>query len=93
MKINWKVRFKNPAFIAGLVLAILTPILSYTGITLSDLTSWSVLGQVLLSAIANPYVLGMVVVSVYNLIIDPTTKGVSDSKLAMTYDEPKEDVK
>ena len=29
MKINWKVRFKNPVFIAQIILAILTPILTF----------------------------------------------------------------
>ena len=38
--INWKVRFKNPVFIAQLILSILTPILTYMGITVQDLTSW-----------------------------------------------------
>ena len=28
------------------------------------------------------------VISIYNFLIDPTTKGISDSKKAMTYDEP-----
>ena len=89
--INFKVRFKNPVFIAQLILAILTPILAYAGLTVQDLTSWSALGNVLLEAIANPYVLGLVVVSVWNAINDPTTAGVTDSKLALTYTEPKKD--
>ncbi len=93
MKINWKVRFKNPTFVAGIILAIWTPILAYAGLTPADLTSWSTVGSLLLSAIMNPYVLVLICVSVYNAIVDPTTKGISDSKLAMTYDEPKEDVK
>lgn len=89
--INFKVRFKNPVFIAQLILAILTPILAYAGLTVQDLTSWSALGNVLLEALANPYVLGLVVVSVWNAINDPTTAGVTDSKLALTYTEPKKD--
>lgn len=89
--INFKVRFKNPVFIAQLILAILTPILAYAGLTVQDLTSWSALGNVLLEALANPYVLGLVVVSVWNAVNDPTTAGVTDSKLALTYTEPKKD--
>ena len=89
--INFKVRFKNPVFIAQLILAILTPILAYAGLTVQDLTSWSALGNVLLEALANPYVLGLVVVSVWNAINDPTTAGVTDSTLALTYTEPKKD--
>lgn len=36
--INWKVRFKNPVFYVQLLLAVLTPILAYMGLTMSDLT-------------------------------------------------------
>jgi phi LC3 family holin len=87
--INLKVRFKNPVFIAQLFLSVLTPILAYAGLTVADLTTWSALGQVLIDAIMNPYVLGLVVVSVWNALNDPTTKGLSDSAQAMTYDAPK----
>lgn len=86
---NLKIRFKNPVFIAQLFLAILTPMLAYAGLTVQDLTSWSAVGDVLLNAINNPYVLGLIVVSVWNALNDPTTKGLSDSELAMTYEKPK----
>ena len=86
---NLKVRFKNPVFIAQFILAILTPLLAYAGLTVQDLTSWQALGKILLEAISNPYVLGLIVVSVWNAFNDPTTAGVTDSKLAMTYDKPK----
>lgn len=86
--INWKIRFKNPIFIAQLVLSVLTPILTYMGLTVQDMTSWAVLGNTLLSAISNPYVLGLIIVSVWNALNDPTTTGVSDSSKAMTYDSP-----
>ncbi len=91
MSINWKVRIKNPLFWAQIVLSVLLPILGYMGLTVEDLTSWSVLGNALLQALYNPYVLGLVVVSVFNAITDPTTKGVSDSATALTYTEPKEE--
>lgn len=89
MNINWKVRFKNPVFIAQLVLAILTPILAYAGLTTQDLTTWKALGDLLVGAISNPYVLSLVIVSVWNALNDPTTKGVGDSVNALGYDEPK----
>ena len=41
--------------------------------------------------ISNPYLIGTVVVAVLGAIgvtIDPTTKGISDSARAMTYDKP-----
>lgn len=88
MKINWKVRFKNPLFYAQLGLSILMPLLTYAGLTLQDITTWAKLGDVLLQAIMNPYVLGLVAVSVYNAIIDPTTSGFGDSSKALTYNKP-----
>ena len=87
--INWKVRFKNPVFLAQLALSVMTPILAYAGLTLADLTSWSAVGQILVDAVSNPYVLGMVTVSVWNALNDPTTAGVKDSEQAMTYNSPK----
>ena len=36
---NLKVRLKNPVFILQIVLAVLTPILAYAGITASDITT------------------------------------------------------
>lgn len=86
---NLKVRFKNPVFIAQLILAILTPILAYAGLTVQDLTSWQALGEILLGAICNPYVLGLIVVSVWNALNDPTTAGITDSAQALTYNKPK----
>lgn len=86
--INFRVRFRNPVFIAQLVLAILTPILAYAGLTYQDITTWSALGNLLLEAISNPYVLGLVVVSVWNAVNDPTTHGIKDSERAMTYSYP-----
>lgn len=85
---NFKVRFKNPVFIGQLILAILTPILAYAGLTLQDITTWEALGNLLLGAIQNPYVLALVTVSVWNAFTDPTTEGLGDSARALTYDKP-----
>ena len=90
MNINWKVRFKNPVFIAQLILAILTPVLAYAGLTASDITTWKALLDLIVGAISNPYVLSLVLVSVWNALNDPTTKGVSDSVNALSYETPKE---
>lgn len=90
MKINLKVRFKNPVFLAELAAAVVFPILTYLGLNWNDITSWSLLGNIMLSAVQNPVVVVAVVVSVWNAFTDPTTKGLSDSQRAMTYDKPKE---
>lgn len=86
---NWKVRIKNPVFWAQIVLAIFTPILAYAGLTAEDLNTWQALGDLIMGALSNPYVLMLVVVSVWNAINDPTTQGVTDSKQALTYEQPK----
>lgn len=91
MKINWKVRCKNPMFWAQIVASIFMPILAYMGITIQDLTTWSEVLRALQVAVLNPYVLMLVVVNVYNTVIDPTTSGISDSKTALTYTEPNKD--
>lgn len=91
MGINWRVRIKNPIWWAQMLLAVLTPILAYAGLTTSDITTWAALGELLLGAISNPYVLGMVLVSVWNAINDPTTSGITDSAQALTYTKPKKD--
>lgn len=89
MKINWKVRIKNPVFWASLAAAIVCPILTYMGISWVEITSWGALGSLLVDAIKNPVIIVSVIVSVYNLIVDPTTAGISDSTQALTYISPK----
>lgn len=88
MKINWKVRIKNPVFLVELAVAIFLPILTHMGLNWEDITSWMALGNVLLSAVQNPVIVVAVIVSVWNAIIDPTTKGMSDSERALTYEQP-----
>lgn len=85
---NFKVRFKNPVFIAQLALAILAPIFVYYGLTAQDITTWGKLGGLIIDALSNPYVVGSVGVSVWNALNDPTTKGLADSQRAKTYDSP-----
>lgn len=91
--INWKVRLKNPFFIVELILSIFVPLLSYVGLTAQDLTTWSILGDLLLQAISNPYVLMLIVVSVFNAVNDPLTSGLSDSQQALKYLKPRKDDK
>lgn len=85
---NWKVRLKNPIFIAQIVLAIILPILAYMGLTVEDLTTWGAVFNCVLLAVKNPYVLSLVVISVWNALNDPTTAGIKDSVRALNYDEP-----
>lgn len=91
MKLNLKVRFNNPVFWAQIILAILMPILTYANLTVQNLTTWEKLGDLLIGAAQNPYVLGLVIVSVWNALTDPTTAGLGDSNRAMNYKKPYKD--
>lgn len=87
MKINLKVRVKNPWFWIGLLGVILTAM----GISADTLTSWQAVYDALLALVSNPFMLGSVAVAVLGVFVDPTTNGVTDSEQALTYDEPKKD--
>lgn len=88
---NLKVRFRNPVFIAQIFLSVLMPVLTYSGLTVQDITTWQTLGNLLYNALGNPYVLGLITVSVWNALTDPTTAGLGDSSRAMTYERPYKD--
>lgn len=88
---NLKVRFRNPIFLAQLFLSVLMPVLTYSGLTVQDITTWQTLGNLLYNALGNPYVLGLIAVSVWNALTDPTTAGLGDSSRAMTYERPYKD--
>ena len=81
MKINWKVRIKNPVFWLTAVPAVLTMVYTILGLfgivpTLSEDTLINALTAII------------TVLSTLGVLVDPTTKGVQDSERAMTYDEP-----
>ena len=83
-KINWRVRLKNKAFWLTVIPAILTvlyAILNLVGIIPA------VEKETLIKAV---YAL-FSVLSVLGIVIDPTTKGISDSERAMGYTEPFDD--
>ena len=77
-KINWKERFKNKIFWVNTILEVATPILAYFGISGSDLTTWGSLFGLILDALKNPYVVGLVLVSLWNNVINPVTEGITD---------------
>ena len=89
--LNWKVRFnkKNLLFIAQVLISVVIPVLAYFGLQASDLTTWSKVWETFVQAISNPYVVVMAIVSLFNAVTDPTTKGISDSTSALSYTQPK----
>lgn len=91
MNINWKVRFKNPVWWAQVVTAIVLPMLVAVGIGWEEVTTWAKLWEVIVAAFGNPVTVVAVIVSVWNTVTDPTTAGIGDSKLAMTYTAPRKE--
>lgn len=86
--INWKVRIKNKAFWVSLIPAVLllvqviAAVFGYT-LDLGDL------GNKLLAVVNALFA----VLAILGVVTDPTTAGVGDSTQALTYTEPKTDVK
>ena len=87
MKMNIPVRMKNPWFWVGLLGVFFTAI----GVSPETLTSWAALKTALIDLIGNPYLLASAALALLCQFIDPTTAGISDSKQAMTYTEPKKE--
>ncbi len=84
MQINWKVRFQNKTFLAGLISLVVVFI--YDLLQLLEIAPAVTQSAVMQVAEGILTILGMV-----GVIADPTTAGVADSKQAMTYDAPKQD--
>lgn len=85
MNINWLVRIKNKNFwmvIIPTVLLLIQQIAAVFGFQL-DLGD---LGNKLLDIVETVFI----ILAVIGIVTDPTTKGLSDSKQALTYDRPKE---
>ena len=84
--INWKVRLKNKNFWISLIPALLLLIQAVAYVFGFSL-DLSELGDKILAVVNSLFT----VLAILGIVTDPTTDGVSDSALAMTYDEPKED--
>ena len=89
---NWKIRFKNPVFIVTtfipgfiilcqLIVAFTNEFIVTTGYTITNDAVNGLMGIVNFIAITFLGVGG---------VIDPTTRGITDSRQALEYDRPKE---
>lgn len=84
MKINWKVRLKNKYFWLSMIPALLLlirQVLEIFGVAV-DL---SMLQEQIVSVIGTVFS----ILALVGVVVDPTTKGISDSDQAMGYIEPK----
>lgn len=85
MKINWKVRFKNPTWLTmffSLIVGFVFNMLKLFDVvpTITENQIMDVVAQVL-------QFLGLI-----GVLVDPTTAGIGDSARALNYDEPWHDV-
>ncbi|MBR4878812.1 MAG: phage holin [Clostridia bacterium] len=87
MKINLKVRAKNPYFWTGMLGVVMTA----TGIEPYTLTSWDALCEQVKALLSNPFMLGSTIAAVIGVLCDPTTAGINDSCQAMLYESPRKD--
>lgn len=89
--INLKVRFnrENMAFILRFVMALAIPVLTYMGLEFQDITNWKMFLDIFVGLLSNPYLLILTFINALNMMIDPTTKGLTDSEKALTYTRPK----
>ena len=84
--INWLVRVKNPAFWLALIPAVLL-LIQVCAAPFGYQFDFTILNQQL-AAIVNA-IFGLL--SILGIVVDMTTNGLSDSKQAMSYTEPKKD--
>lgn len=85
--INWKVRIKNKAFWLALIPAVLLVVQVFAALFGFDLATDAL--EVKLLACANAV---FALLTVLGIVTDPTTDGIADSDLAMTYNKPKKDM-
>ncbi len=84
MAINWKVRIKNPQFWVSLIAAVLLLVKVVAALFGYEFDFGELTEK--LDAVVEAVFLVLAILGIVN---DPTTKGLSDSKLAMTYEVPK----
>ena len=85
MGINWKVRIKNKAFWLAMIPAVLLLVQQIAGLFGFKMDFTNVQNQLIA-------IIGTVfsILAILGVIVDPTTKGLTDSDQALTYSEPKE---
>lgn len=78
MKINWKARFKNKAFLVTFVTLIVAFVYQLLGL-------FGIVPSVSEDVIMNFLTIAINLMATLGVIVDPTTPGASDSERALTY--------
>ena len=86
MGVNWKVRLKNKTFWLAIIPAVLLLVQQIVGL-FGVVIDFTPLQNQLVTIIGTVFS----ILAILGIIVDPTTKGVSDSEQALTYTEPKGD--
>ena len=81
MKINWKVRLKNPVFWLTVIPAVIALVYTVLGLL-------GVVPTISEDTLVNAVTAIISALTTVGVLIDPTTKGVGDSERALTYEEP-----
>lgn len=81
MKINWKVRLKNPMFWLTVIPAVITFVYTVLG-------AFDVVPALSQDVVVNIVTAIITALTTIGVLIDPTTKGVGDSERALGYDRP-----
>lgn len=81
MKINWKVRLKQPAFWIATIPVTITFV--YSVLALADIVP-----TITEDRIQNLFLAAVALLAQFGIVVDPTTKGICDSECAMKYDKP-----
>ena len=82
MNINWVLRFKNKPVLVALVAAVVAFVYQILGL-------FGVTPSVSEDTIINVVGLLINILVMLGIVVDPTTKGASDSIMSLEYDEPR----
>lgn len=81
MKINWKVRLKNPVFWLTVIPAVIALVYTVLGL-------FGVVPSISEDVLVNAVMAIISALTTVGVLVDPTTKGVGDSDRALTYEVP-----
>ena len=82
MKINWKVRLRQPAFWIATIPVMITFVYSVLALA-------GIVPSITEDAVQNLFITAVSLLAQLGIIVDPTTKGIGDSEQAMSYNKPK----
>lgn len=82
--INWKVRIKNKNFWLAIIPAVLL-LITQIGAIFGLQIDTALIGEQLAAVVSTVFL----ILTILGIVTDPTTEGIGDSALAMSYEVPK----